>query len=677
MQSEAITQTHVLPPGVEVSFGVLTTPHGKTQIVVNANGSKLANGTLWRLYSWTGAGAALIHECELSDARLSSMRLAFNIEDGAQIELRGYNPNRYATLAISASLIGYDPGCCDAIEVLPEVDYVIVGLGTAGCALARFLSEDMTTSVLVLEAGANFATDPLVLGSGNDPAFLSDPKYHFHRQVDARSAQTSPDFGATPYLYTEGRMWGGSSGHNFHLAVRGAPSVYNGWGAVDAQWSYSNLLPLMLYMESFFNFGDYVPNAAQRGLTGPLSILQFPPAYDPTQAFLAALGSAANVATVADYCDPTSPPLAGSVPANGECVTSEAQVYIDPFTFSRSWSQSAFLPTSVVTPEGQGVGGRHLQILSHATAQKILFDTSGDTPRATGVLVQIQSSPPRFVLASAATKIILCTGALADPALLQRSGIGDSALLGALGIPVIVDNANIGQNLQSHYGPNIEIPVDTENPPPPPPLVFFSDLSGDNIDAPSGVRLNQSLVVPGTYSDPEAPVASAFNWMLRPTHAGTVAITSLDPNDDPLVTFKFYGPDAEGLIDRANAVKALKMWANISLAYTGSMPNRPAAALYPAAEYGADGGAAADDSELLAYALQNNTITNHMAGSCKMAADVAGGGVVDGNLDVLGVDGLAVCSNAIMPQITSGNTAYPAYLIGLLKAKIEGGLTPY
>lgn len=112
MNNETITQSHPIPAGTEVIFGRLTAPHQFTQITVNAAGSALANGTRWRLYSITAAGAALIQECELQKATLSSKRLLHNVEDGALVELRGFNPNNADTIAITTSLVGSDPGCC-------------------------------------------------------------------------------------------------------------------------------------------------------------------------------------------------------------------------------------------------------------------------------------------------------------------------------------------------------------------------------------------------------------------------------------------------------------------------------------------------------------------------------------------------------------------------------------
>jgi len=520
----------------------------------------------------------------------------------------------------------------------------------------------MVHSVIALEAGDNFGADPLVLNPfGDDPQFANDPKYHFPRMVDGSNSELAPHLfsASNPRLYTEGKMWGGSSGHNAGRAARGSPDVYNSWGVIAPQWLYTNLLPLMLFMESYS--GNAPANPAQRGSTGPLFIIQEPPALDPVATLIVAMNTAANIATVDDYNDPST----------GDCVLSATELFANPDTFERSWSQSAFLPPSVVANNGIGVGGRKLTIVSRSTVQKILWDTSGPVPRAIGVRTLVQSNPPKFVDVYAKIEVILCAGSIADPAILQRSGIGDPAILTPLGIPIIVSNANVGSNLQTHYAPFTRIPVDMGNIPPFQAVIAFSDLSGTNLPAPDGIRRAQFVSFVNVVN--EELVYESSNHLLRTSTDGVVQITSTDPQSDPLVRFNVY----QGIGgDTAAAIALLKVWANISLAYSGQMPTEPPAALYPSAEYGASGGLAVDDVELQEYATKNTSIDNHACGTCKMGTSVSNG-VVDGSLKVFGVDGLSVSSNAIQPTITTGNTAYPAYVIGMLKAKMAGGATPY
>ena len=120
---------------------------------------------------------------------------------------------------------------------------MIVGLGTAGCPLARYLTEDMKTSVIVLEAGLDQETNPLVTSTvmtGNTtlaPAnsnvpVANEPSLNFVYTAD-QGEVILPN--RLPYTYTVGRMWGGTSAHNTMIAVRGAPTEYDQWGAIDSR----------------------------------------------------------------------------------------------------------------------------------------------------------------------------------------------------------------------------------------------------------------------------------------------------------------------------------------------------------------------------------------------------------------------------------------------------------
>jgi choline dehydrogenase-like flavoprotein len=184
-----------------------------------------------------------------------------------------------------------------------EADYVIVGLGTAGAVLARFLSDqidgEFKNSVVVIEAGSNFTTggDPadrarVAQGApSGDTTIASDPKFSSYQLMGTGEAAPGS------LAYTGGRLWGGGSSHNDMQSVRSTPNVYDDWATLsgNAQWSYSNLLPFMKFMEGYLPNGT-TPDLAQRGLTGALSIAQDPPlGADPGFAVLqAAIASGAN-----------------------------------------------------------------------------------------------------------------------------------------------------------------------------------------------------------------------------------------------------------------------------------------------------------------------------------------------------------------------------------------------
>ena len=549
------------------------------------------------------------------------------------------------------------------------VDYVIVGLGTAGTPLARYLSEDLTTSVLVLEAGENHGSDPRTLAGNNnvDRTLAFSPRHSFNRSAIIANLSNEPTPGDI-WTYSDGRGWGGGSAHNFTLAVRSSPDAYNAWGAISAQWAYNNLLPIMKFMETYLPNGT-VANPAQRGFSGPLFIKQIAPPFPNVGLYTAIMG-AANAPFVSDYNDPSLGDVGSATP----------QRYATPAD-QRSFAQSAFLPDEqIVTNDGQGVGGRLLTIISKATALEVVIEDTEDGLTATGVRYFLANDPDTVLLVRARKKVILSAGTIATAQLLQLSGIGNPVDLEDLGIPVKVENPNVGANVQNHYGPTALIPNGT--PAPGAPVHAYLDGSGVNLTQPNDrVRRIQMIVQANNNSNiPRAvrnvigintvPSSQFVFFNLIPNRLGTIKIVSTDPLVQPEIRFRFY-QDVASKTDLDLAVDMFKIAANISLAWTGMMPLYP-----PQSHYPAPYGPAPNDNLLRQDAQDVYNITYHASGSCRMGSSIADG-VVDGNLDVFGVRNLSCCDNSVQPQITKGNTSYPAYVLGLKKAQIEGATVPF
>jgi choline dehydrogenase len=567
-------------------------------------------------------------------------------------------------------------------------DYVIVGNGTAGAALARYLTDDMVTSVVVIESGANYITGgtpadraPVAVGAPlGDLSLPLDTKYSFFRPMRTGLAQS----GFFGFGDSEGRMWGGGSAHNNMLTVRSSADVYDKWAtdSGNAQWTYDNLLSLMKFMENYIPNGT-VADPAQRGSGGPLTISQDQPiaggGSDAGIALLAAaIATASNAPLETDYNVKTNP---ASTAAMQWFSTAPGT----SFNGNRV-SAGAFLPLSVVSAAGHGVGARKLTIISDANALNLLT-TGGPSPDCVGVKYFKNSNQDSTLFAIASKKTIVCAGAVATPAILQRSGIGDPALLTPLGIPVVVNNPNVGANLKNHYGCSGVIPIGEGTPPGLfQGIIANIDLSGTIAhptgQANDGVRRYQLLVFPGNafFLQPAVlvalgqlatPAIAFVGALLIPRAVGKVEIASADPLVDPRINVDCY-EDVIAPTDLDRGVQALKVIANISLAYSGAMPIWPPAAHYPVSW---PGGAALNDSALVQDLEQIPFQSYHLVGSCRMAINAAAG-VVDANLDVFGISRLACCDNSVIPQITTGNTSYPAYLLGLKKAQLEGALIP-
>ena len=406
-------------------------------------------------------------------------------------------------------------------------------------------------------------------------------------------------------------------------------------------------------------------------------------------ALLTAVAGATNAPLVDDYND--------SVNAVG---TAPSQWFIRPtpdatpgFFGTRDWAQPAFLPESVVDANGNGVGGRKLRVISRATATKVMISPSNrGARRATGVQYFLDGNRNTVLTAVARNKVVLCAGSIANPQLLQLSGVGPTALLTSLGIPVVVDNPNVGANMQNHYGVTGLIPRGSNPDPLLDPVGFrapqaFVDLSGSEAVSPAqhatgqakdGVRRAQVYVFPAAGVLPrslvtalgahDTPSISLMGYLVVPNRLGTVQIASTDPLMQPDIAFAYY-KDVGGTTDLDRAVQMFKVFWNIAILYAGSPPIYP-----PPPHYPAPFGPAPDDALLRDDAKSASTLAAfHASGTCRMAPD-ATTGVVDKNLDVFGVENLACCDDSVLPTITTGNTGFPPFIVAMRKAQIEGAI---
>jgi len=475
-------------------------------------------------------------------------------------------------------------------------------------------------------------------------------------------------------------MWGGSSAHASLFAVRGTPGVYDQWGAIDTRWNYNNLLPLMIFTEKYTPTGTPI-DLTQRGVSGPIAVTQRPPLQAST--FYTSMAAVLTAPLIPDYNDPPA----------GDIGIGAAQQYVQPGFTVRSWAQ-AFLPSTVVTVDadgnGQGVDGRKLTIISSATAFKIIFN--GTTAMGVRYFVGGNANSVRTVFAR--KKVILAAGTMETTKLLQLSGIGPSAILAKFGITPVVINENVGRNVQTHVGASVVIP---QNPLSPTPIGEFgigqwdgSNSVNPNGQANDGVRRFQLVTRTASTVQISPQLSTSFQMVAATSISingalyrdtpknGKIEITSADPQTTPLYTASYYQdtapPGGKSSLDRI--VDFILAAADISLAYSGLMPNYPPAALYPNTFPG--GTKPPGDTSSLRLLIREDALTpfvivDHYTGSCRMSASAATG-VVDGNLDVFGVERLSIADNSVIPEITDSNTMWPALIIGLNKAKIEGAV---
>lgn len=562
----------------------------------------------------------------------------------------------------------------------PDVDYIIVGGGTAGLSAAWALTNDLSTNVLVVEAGENLNNDPLVL----DPTVLSaealtfDPKY---AEVNVTTSHA---------IYSEGKLLGGGSAHSGLQAVRSTPDIYNNWAVLsgDSRWSYANMLNLFKSQETY-NPNGTVPDPAQRGTTGNLHITQQAPLS--ANAFAIAMGVGLGVPQISDYNDHFL--IAPGVYANTIGIAANQDWITAPPGSVRSFSGNSYLTgissvgiPSIVDSNLNGIGGRKLAVRVKSSVSRVIFSNT----TAIGVEIIVTEGTSNKVQLAFATKgVILSAGSFHSPAILQRSGVGKSSDLTPLGINVIIDSPNVGYNMINHYGPQALMQLLVAPPPPLKLNMAFTDLSlGGYMPADGSRRIQTDFLFPGgalfpsdiisTLNIGATPNVFVSGWMLRPQSRGSVKIVSTSPETRPKIDLGDFTDDLSPTpwlnvgSDAYVAVSYLKTIQNIAVAQGGG----PANVLFPPnSHYPAPWGPAPDDSKLYDAARKVTSDTYHCVGTCRMGTNISNG-VVDGGLKVFGAEKLYIADDSIQPEITTGNTAYPAFFIGLQLAKFLGAVLP-
>lgn len=553
----------------------------------------------------------------------------------------------YSALLALAMLM---PGMSDAKKIKPYsgnqkcFDYIIVGFGAAGAILARQLSNDFKTSVLVIEAGPNNMEDPATL----DPNIFVNFENLIKISYDPAFSATYPvpvPSSLVAFAYSQGREWGGSAAHNYLQAVRGVPNDFNLWGlnSNNAQWFYPNVLPLMKALETYTP-NDTIANPEQRGFTGPIAITQNPPINANPLAI--AVADVTGAGFVSDYNDATLPNISTS--AIQQFITAGADSH-------RSFSGNEFMTIGeIIDEKGRGLDGRKVRVKGNAVATRILFD---DANRATGIQYLRQGgkdNTERLYTVSASKKVILCASGIETPKLLMLSGVGPAAELESVGIAVRVDSPQVGQNLQNQYGPAAIITNST--PIPGGQIASFIDerpyMPADDV---------RRIQIVGL--DVGNNIAQLIGFMLQPSSHGSIEVVSSDPLIPAKVNMNMYsdgsftdvGSDAYMTVSYYKLVQAIAQAAGETV-------------IYPSAGQYAQGDAGLFQAALSPAAL---TVASHIVGTARLGTSIQNG-VVDGNLNVFGTQNLMIADVSVMNPIVSGNTCIGAYVIGAVAAEILG-----
>ncbi|KAM7220113.1 hypothetical protein V8F06_004441 [Rhypophila decipiens] len=314
-------------------------------------------------------------------------------------------------------------------------DYIVVGGGTAGLAIANRLSENAQVSVLVVEAGGDRTADPLVLTPGLVPVLYGKDEYDWNFK-----SVPQPNLNNRRIFQPRGKMLGGSSALNFMMLVHPNKTILDGWEELgNPGWDHKSLAPYFCK----FATSHLPPQAAKDvvGLAyhkddvtsgdGPVQV-SFSEGYGPT-----------NKAWFDTFAE-LGLDLKSEDPRDGEAVGAfQNPATIDPATKTRSFAASAYLTPEVLERP-------NLVVMTDTLVSKVMFDTTSKDPEPVAIGVEVVTKDGQKKEIKAAREIILCAGALQSPQILELSGIGNREILDKYGIPVVVQNPNVGEGAQDH-----------------------------------------------------------------------------------------------------------------------------------------------------------------------------------------------------------------------------------
>jgi choline dehydrogenase/4-pyridoxate dehydrogenase len=535
----------------------------------------------------------------------------------------------------------------------PGYDYIIVGAGSAGCTLASRLTEDADVTVLVIEAGG-WDRHPLLklpLGWGK---VLLDRMYDWGYDTEPEDTMAGRRIEVT-----RGKVVGGSSSINAMAYVRGNRADYERWASYGLpEWSYDDVLPYFRKQESWEGGAN-----AYRGGAGPLATRKSRYQDPLVEAYLDAAQSAGYPLND-DY--------------NGARQDGFARAQATIRNGRRESAASAYLHPVL--------SRRNLTVMVDTHVTRVALEGA----RAVGVEV-LRAGERRSV--AAAREVILCGGTINSPQLLMLSGIGDPDQLRPHDIAVRVPLPGVGKNLQEHVAGLLIFARRDQSP-----LLrnmrldrlalglaagfmlgngFATDLPGGitafvKSDPGEAIPDIQLLFISGSlavtpYLRPfKPPFADSFACrvvLLRPESRGTIGLASADPLAHPRI--------------RQRLLSTQKDWTRLrdGIGIFRELSHSAKLAPFVAREIG-PGPDVASEAQLEAFTRKTAVTAHHPAGTCRMGGPGDAGAVVDGQLRVIGVDGLRVVDASVFPDLVGGNINAPVVMIAERAADFIRGRSP-
>lgn len=560
-------------------------------------------------------------------------------------------------LATSAHLFSDEPYQCKMSGNELEADIIVIGGGAAGCILMNELSANGQFSVIGIEGGKNLTEDPRIEAVGLPAFLLAGTGKAEYFWPGWNQTLPMPGLNGRTSDWTTGMLLGGGSSINGLYYGRGSNTMYSQWEPISgsSNWSLDNILATFTELE---NYQGLTITPGARGTDGAVNVLQTPTISQITRDVLLPATQTAfpGIPTVLDYNDPSSE----------NCIAPQSQWFIDPSGTKRVSSATAYLNSSVMTPEGQGVNGHKLFMLFDSVALKIIFDKHGRAKK-------VKYAKNGKVFTAKARKAVVISSGINSSKLLQLSGIGPKEALKNAGIKPVFINENVGKHLQNH--PLIFIPLlaDPELSGVPVGGEYAFTIHNVYLPAPGGTasdpRMLQMLFefFPETTQTP-AVVVLGFD-LLSPVSEGSVTIQSDNSFQIAAADDGFYSNPTD-LTTMKNIVQTYikDLLDQLALQYPLSLYFRPIPGdpIYSVIISGYS------DDEVIKYVKNNSNLSldiHHFVSHCKMAP-LANGGVVDGNTRVYGTKNVYVADNSICPVIPDINTTAPAMMIGLRTSHI-------
>ena len=516
-------------------------------------------------------------------------------------------------------------------------DYIIVGAGSAGCAVANRLSENPKNKVLLIEAGRAF--HPVSRLPASFALLIDNPLANWRYRSEPEESTANREI-----PIPRGKLLGGSSSINGLVYVRGNKLDYDTWAQMgNTGWSYDNVLPFFKKME---NYQGEVTDI--RGSDGPLKVSEVSdrnPIYDGL--FKAAEEN--NIPLNKDY--------------NGEEQEGIGYTQTTIFRGERMSAEVAYLRPIK--------SRKNLTIVTNSLVTRLLFEEK----KCVGLEVKQKNKSIRYLTTK---EIILCGGAINSPQILELSGIGNRDILEEKGISVIHELKGVGENLRDHIAPRIVYKITK------PGIAYNDKARGLNL---LKQIANYVFKRDGFLTLPSAPVVGFFKTRKElaapdiqvhfipykvvlengkrklgvepgitctvnqnlPESRGSIHIKSKNPEEPPAIKFNFLSNS----LDRETLVSGVKLIRKIMNSET--MQEFCGEEVQPGKNLDTD-------EDILNFIKEKAETVYHPSGTCKMGFDQEA--VVDKSLKVHGIKGLRIADASIMPTLVSGNTNAVCMMIG-------------